>query len=404
MSRRKPSRVRQSFLGALLVSAAVGIASPAAAASTCVRTGDVLDVSLDGANTPFENFTLARELSGDITLTRNALLSNTPIDCGDATASNVNTIEVSGTEAIETLFLDLQFGFTPGQTPEGSGLSEIEIDVDLGGGLDTAIARGSDGSDVYVMGTKGMNVWNDSDGDDIQFGASVEVSGMAGLGGPDQFSANGGSGTGGPTISPVAMVGGPGNDRLRGGSGSDYISGVDDDDVLIGGAGNDRMGADVGPVVVIPNTELGEDTIRGGPGGDVIRGGGDEDRIDGGPGDDDEHGSDADDIFLQGRSPNGADHLFGGEGQDEVRYESRNASVNVTLDNKRNDGAGGERDSVGFKGDLEDVTGGRADDVIKGNGRPNVLKGQAGADLLVGKGGVDTCRGGPGSDDLRTCD
>lgn len=388
----------------MLVIAAIGIASPAAAASSCVRTGDVLHVSLEGSNTLFENFILERDIAGEIILKRSALLSTTTIDCGDATTSNVNTIEVSGTDANENLILSLEWGFAPGQTPESGGIPEIEIDVHLGGGLDSALARGTDGSDVYVMGTKGMNVWGDNDGDDIQFGASVEVSGMVGLGGSDQFSANGGSGTGGPTTSPIAMVGGPGNDRLRGGSGSDYISGVGDDDILIGGSGNDRMGADVGPVVAVPNTELGEDTIRGGPGGDVIRGGGHNDRIDGGPGDDDEHGSDADDIFLQGARANGADHLFGGEGQDEARYQARNASVDVSLDNKRNDGARGEKDSVGFKGDVEDITGGRESDDIKGNGRPNILKGGAGADLLVGKGGVDTCLGGPGPDDLRTCD
>ena len=388
-----------------MLAAAVGITSPAAAATSCIRTGDTLAVSLAGANTAFEQFSLERTISGDIEVKRSALLASSTFDCGDATTTNVNTINVAGTSAIETLAIDVSNGgFTPGQTLEGAQSAEIEINVHLGGGAEAAIVVGTTDPDRLVMGAGGVNVNQDNDGDDIRFGASVELQGMSGLDGNDRLVATGGSATGGPVISPVILAGGDDRDILRGGSRSDYITGMDGRDFIYGGSGNDRLGADASPVTLPAMPDPGDDVIRGGAGADVLWGGLDDDRVDGGAGDDEEHGNDGADIFLQGRSPNGADHFFGGGGRDEVRYESRRALVNVTLDNKPNDGANGERDSVGFKGDVENVTGGRGDDVIKGNGRPNVLKGRAGADLLVGKGGIDACLGGPGPDDIRSCE
>lgn len=404
--RRNNSGVKALLVAGLLLASVVATALPAAAASSCVRTADMLDIELQGSNALFETFTLERDGAGNINLTRSALLSNTPIDCGDATTVNVNTIDIGGTAAIENLQVDLVFGgFTPGQTLEATPEdSEIEIKVNLGAGSDTATVLGTTGPDRLVMGARGMNVNDDGDGDDLRFGATVEVPGMSGDDGVDRLLATGGSGTGGPTISPIALIGGEGQDVLRGGSASDFITGEEDDDLLTGGSGNDRLGADVGPGAFFAISEEGDDVIRGGPGGDVLRGGQDEDRLDGGPGDDDEHGSDDDDIFLQGRRPNGGDHLFGGGGQDEVRYQARRARVQVTLDNKRNDGAKGEEDSVGFKSDVEDVIGGRGPDAIKGDKDANVLEGRAGADLLVGRGGIDTCVGGPGADVLKSCE
>ena len=406
MTGKTTSRVRRSILGAMLLTAAVGNATPAAAATSCVRSGDTVNVGIAGADTLFEQFSLERTPAGDIQLVRSALLSSTTTDCGDATTTNTNTINVAGTEALETLSIQQKDGgFAPGQTLEGSlADSEIEINVHLGGASEAAIVVGTNERDVYVMGAKGVNVNGDGDGNDIRFGPSVDLPGMSGVVGRDRLVATGGSGTGGQAISPVVLVGGDDEDVLRGGSGADYISGMDGPDLISGGPGSDRLGADASPLTFPPMTDAGEDVIRGGPGNDVLRGGLDDDRLDGGAGDDEEHGSDGHDIFLQGTQANGSDHLFGGEDRDEARYQARRSAVRVTLDNKRNDGANGERDSVGFKLDLEDVTGGRGDDVIKGSKAANVLAGRAGGDLLVGKAGIDICIGGPGRDEIQSCE
>jgi Ca2+-binding RTX toxin-like protein len=398
-------RTKAFLITAIVFGSVLNAGTPAFAASTCIRTGDTLNVSLEGSNQIFESFHLAREITGEIRLTRAALLSETPISCGDATVTNVNQIEVSGTDAIENLQVNLSFGgFRPGQTLEGAPeQSEIEMSINLGKGQDTAIVTGTSGIDRLVMGTNGINVNDDGDGNDIGFGPSVELPGMSGDDGRDVLRASGGSATGRAARHPVALIGGEGRDKLRGGSAGDFITGQEENDLLEGGPGNDRLGADVGPLG-FPITEPGDDAIRGGPGGDLLRGGADDDELDGGTGDDEEFGMDGADIFRQGSRSNGADDLVGGSDEDEASYKKRNSRVRASLDNRANDGARREKDAVGFKGDVENVTGGRAGDEIRGNNDPNVLKGRGGPDLLVGRGGVDECLGGPGADTLRSCE
>ena len=49
---------------------------------------------------------------------------------------------------------------------------------------------------------------------------------------------------------------------------------------------------------------------------------------------------------------------------------------------------------------IENVTGSRADDLIRGNGDANTLKGGKGDDYLAGRGGDDVLNGGRGDDYL----
>ncbi|MDR6324747.1 Ca2+-binding RTX toxin-like protein [Actinoplanes couchii] len=85
-----------------------------------------------------------------------------------------------------------------------------------------------------------------------------------------------------------------------------------------------------------------------------------------------------------------ADVLLGGSGIDTVDYHGYSVPVTVDLNgSKGNDGAKGEKDTVGA--DVENVRGGRSDDVITGNNANNVLDGgDEGADVLRGLGGDDT--------------
>ena len=79
-----------------------------------------------------------------------------------------------------------------------------------------------------------------------------------------------------------------------------------------------------------------------------------------------------------------------------MTYTDRTRPVNVTLDDKPNDGERLESDLV--RGDVEDITGGQGADTLVGNSAANVLEGSAGDDFLDGGLGPDVMFGGSGFD------
>jgi hypothetical protein len=133
---------------------------------------------------------------------------------------------------------------------------------------------------------------------------------------------------------------------------------------VVGSAGNDRLTGTAGP-----------DALYGGPGDDTLDGGGGIDDLDGGP---------------------GADDIRGGGGEDAVSYGGRSEAIAVTLDDKANDGAAGERDNV--HRDVEDIYGGSGDDTLTGSAGANTIDGGAGNDTIDGGKGTDGLYGGPGDD------
>ena len=85
-------------------------------------------------------------------------------------------------------------------------------------------------------------------------------------------------------------------------------------------------------------------------------------------------------------------------GADIVDYGARSAAVKATNDGKADDGERGEGDNVLH--DIENVWGGRGDDVIRGTAGNNRLVGGGGNDRLYGQGGKDMLLGGAGDDQL----
>ena len=127
---------------------------------------------------------------------------------------------------------------------------------------------------------------------------------------------------------------------------------------LVGGAGNDTL----------TGTAAAE-VICGGAGNDTIKGAG------------------------------GADLMVGGDGKDTVTYAERTSKqpVIVTInDGNANDGQSGEGDMVGVG--VENVTGGKGNDVLTGDGLANLIKGGVGNDTLKGMGGNDKLYGDKGKD------
>lgn len=156
--------------------------------------------------------------------------------------------------------------------------------------------------------------------------------------------------------------------QIRGGFGSDELHGSDLlPTVLDGGGGDDRL---------LAGAAGGQ--LLGGPGGDVLQGGAAGEILDGGP---------------------GADVLRGGPGDDTADFSTARGPVRVTLDDRPDDGAAGERDDVGI--DVEEVMGTSGDDVLVGGPDANRLRGFAGDDRLEGGGGDDVLDGDEGDDVLR---
>jgi hypothetical protein len=116
-------------------------------------------------------------------------------------------------------------------------------------------------------------------------------------------------------------------------------------------------------------------------------------RLVGGNGNDKLTGGAADDV-LRGEA--GADTLTGGGGRDTADYSDRTAPLTVSLDGAAGDGEVGENDNVAA--DVENVSGGSADDVLTGGDADNGLYGNAGNDTISGAGGNDVVDGGPGDD------
>ena len=86
--------------------------------------------------------------------------------------------------------------------------------------------------------------------------------------------------------------------------------------------------------------------------------------------------------------------VSGESGADRALYASRSIGVTVDIDGVADDGnvddgpAGGTRDNV--KTDVENLTGGSSDDVLRGNDGANSLEGGKGLDSLFGLGGTDS--------------
>jgi Ca2+-binding RTX toxin-like protein len=166
---------------------------------------------------------------------------------------------------------------------------------------------------------------------------------------------------------------------LDGWSGNDHLSlCADCRGTLLGGPGDDRL---VGSGVDSPlygNT--GDDTLIGRGGPDVLKGGAGADVISGRGGTDSIWPNSGNDVIDGGR---GRDHIF------------LDAPGSVTVDLRA-----GAVTGWGSKGlaRIEDVTGSRYADTLRGDMSQNALFGLGGNDMIVGRAGNDLLDSGGGQD------
>jgi Ca2+-binding RTX toxin-like protein len=295
--------------------AAVLLATPAQAQATCTRDAPsrTLFVTITEPGT-------ALAISQGGTSIEVRTYSGTVIACpGPPTMSNTDTIIAKDESGGDTLLLTIlrPHRFAPGFTDEGDGTSEIEFQVDLGGGTadNLNIEAGEFGTGTGVafgLGTAGINLNGDSDVDLTLVG--VERVSAGGTDAADIISAGGAFATGDLFPIPVRARGLTGDDILAGGRARDVLGGDQNDDRIVAGPGDDDLDGGEGLDLLIGFR--GEDVLNGGDDRDDLRGGDARDELIGAGGNDDLRGQEGQDDL---RGNEGSDRLDGGPDRDECR-------------------------------------------------------------------------------------
>ncbi len=284
--------------------------------------------------------------------------------------------------------------------PDGTRVRRVEkADLTLTGGNDSFADRGarddtvngSAGNDTLAT-SRGRDVLDGNDGIDhlvIDYGNARQDAFVDGFT-QNAFVDTAGNGSFGDS---QRRVDGTRFESLEAttGRGDDRLSGMN--------GGENRLSAGRGRDTVDGGAE--RDILAGGRGDDLLSGEGGRDRLDGGNGND----------ILSGGAGN--DRLGGGNGSDLADYADTREGVTVLLARGRATGseigrdrlvgieeASGGRGDDRLRGDGGDngLSGGRGDDTVKGGGGDDGLSGGAGADLIDGERGDDAMTGGSGAD------
>ncbi|MEM7507866.1 MAG: M10 family metallopeptidase C-terminal domain-containing protein [Pseudomonadota bacterium] len=136
------------------------------------------------------------------------------------------------------------------------------------------------------------------------------------------------------------------------------------------------------------------ENATGGSGDDLLTGNDVANRLSGGAGHDTLDGGAGDDLLLGG---DGHDLLRGGAGVDTASYADATVRINADLAGMTALKGLAEGDS--YSG-IENLTGGRGNDMLRGDGGENLIAGGDGSDRLYGRAGADTLLGEAGVDRL----
>ena len=191
-----------------------------------------------------------------------------------------------------------------------------------------------------------------------------------------------------------------GDDSLQGFGGNDTLEGGADNDTLEGGGGQDTALYSLGngnAYVDLANTgvqgtgDFGDDKLSGiehltsGNGNDYLKGDEKDNHLQSGAGNDN----------LEGRE--GDDTLDGGDDTDTAFFiGDKDATVDLGVAGPQNTGFGND-----ILIDIENVSSGRGNDNLKGDGGANRLLAANGNDTLDGGGGDDSLNGGGDDDTLK---
>jgi hypothetical protein len=333
----------------------------------------------------FADGSLRIELSGGVDSLRleasdGELVANdtscTDADGEDVLISELTYLEIAGGTADEAVTLDFGSG-------DWSSLLEgtESIRVSLGTGDNTLVIRGTPDADNYFHGMRQ---------DDLV----LDLTGSTAI----ALTARG-----------VTRLG------LSLGAGDDHVS----DLASLMQAEVDGQAANGNVVTGVRVTQLSIPVVvYGAEGDDWMVGGTGDDEFDGGPGNDEASGLAGNDFYVSGVEGDGTDIFNGGPDYDGFSYARRTADVTVTscisaaflmcssgeCSCSDMSGEPGENDRVI---NVEELTGGAGNDLLRGgeaadslNGGPgdDLLYGLGGSDLLFGQLGLDTLEGGVDGD------
>lgn len=249
------------------------------------------------------------------------------------------------------------FGFITGGNISGhlgkdgilGGLNDETIDagsgddfIDGSGGKD--LIYGGEGSDTLYGGT-GADSLNGGEGDD-----TYQVDNLS-----DSIRENKSSGND-TVIACVDFKLDENLENLTLDKGATQGTGNDADNLLCGNDGGNIL-----------NAGAGNDTITGGDGNDLVKGGDGEDEIVGGDG-------------------AGDDTYYGGSGNDTVRYTSAITGIAVNLALGTADGSEIGHDLLI---EIENIIGGKGNDLLIGDAGANRINGYSGTDSMYGGAGDD---------------
>lgn len=348
--------------------------------------------------------------------------SSEPSGTGTGTGTGTDT-PVAGFEGDDTIIGtagdDVIAGFAGNDLLIGIGGNDTLI-----GGEGNDTLQGSEGLDLGDFSESQQQVIVDleegaANGEDIGSDVLASIENIATGSGNDSLVGDAQANQLDAGAGDDTLIGGGGNDSLLGGEGADLLDGGTGDDVVNGGLGDDTLvggsgegddvldggeGRDFGRFTsttqsitvdleagTASGSEIGADTLSGlediasGSGDDSLAGDGADNMLDGGAGDD----------SLAGRG--GDDTLIGGQGRDLGDYSD--AAQAVTVDLAAGTATGGDAGTDQLSG-IEDIVGGRGNDLLTGDALDNAFDGGAGADSLAGGGGGDTLTGGSGNDTL----
>ncbi|QOZ26713.1 calcium-binding protein [Bradyrhizobium sp. CCBAU 51753] len=266
-----------------------------------------------------------------------------------------------------------------------------------GGGLNTLV--GGTGDDVYFVNNAADTITELSgEGSDAVFASSSTYTLSANVENLFYAGAQG-----------LTGIGNAANNWIQGGTGSDYLIGLDGNDVLYdyggapdalqGGRGDDTYIVEAAGDGLIEFQDEGHDRVLTTlavfalganledltySGSQNFAGSGNElaNSIDGGSGND----------FLTGAGGNNV--LNGGAGSDTADYSAAPAAISVSLATGHGLNGYGGTDTYTS---IENIVGSNNDDTIIGDGGNNTLNGGGDADSLIGGGGDDTLIGGAGA-------
>jgi len=394
----------------VVLGASFAVLAPAASADTC---------SFDAGTKTLT----ANVVSGD-----GVSMGPTGISVGGCqeNADQVDTVNVLGTVGPEYFWLDVTFPLPAGATPEGVGLSEVEVNVDLGGGSDHIEWQPSLYDTISLSAdSSGFDLNGDGDADlmPVNTESFTLRSGI----GDDTFDASAGIP---PGMTDVLIKDGPGNDTVIGGPENDTVYPYDGAGTFQGGGGDDTLA-----VQFAPGSSYGLGSYDGGAGSDTIMfaplnvgstagviadlGSGTAswgdpdsmtftgfDNLVGTTGHDTLIGDSGDNVLVGNPGPGsgGFDLLVPGGGNDIVDATDDVAGCVDFSDASAVDVNLGAGTATGDGADtliaVNSVFGSPSDALFLGSAGSDIVWGGAGNDTIRGRGSEDFIAGGPGNDIL----